>query len=345
MTRPLRVFSPDYQSPEPGCAEPTGFVVHVRGVVDLYIEHLRARNRAGELCDDGLAGAVFELRRFVSFFGHFLITDCRQHDLTRFFAMNPQLRAVETKKRIVTTLIACFQWAEDEELIQRCPYRRPKALKRQKRKVRRAAEAWEYVTLMRFGSRPLRQALFGLRRTGMRTKEMRVVLWSDIDLGAAPHIRVATGKGARKIGLDPATANWFRALKRNQRGMSDRPFTNCAGTSWDRHTFARHLRRYAERLGIDDGVSERVSAYCVRHTYVCDGIEGGVTTRRIADQVGHARTDMIDMVYGSHTRERIEHLGDVAQEILRKRKRRKSPKPARPQRDGFQQESLFPEES
>jgi integrase len=347
MSMPLRAYRPDLIPSEPlgDPASPSGFITHVNAVIDLYVEHLRARNRAGDYTDDALKGVIFELRRFGLEFGHQTIAACRQHDLTRFFGMNPQLKAPDTKKRVANTILGCFVWAFDEELIDRCPYRQPKALKGLKGHIRRPADSSEYVMLMRFGSRPLRRALFMLRRIGIRTKEMRDLTWPDVDLGIQPYIhldkhktRKKTGK-ARKIGLDTATANFLRALKRNQRGQSEHVFTNCDGTPWDRHTFARHLRRYAERLGIDEGVDERVSAYCVRHTYVCDGIEAGVTTRRIADQMGHIKTTMIDTVYGSHTRERAEHLGDVATEILRKRKRKV--KVLKPQQDRFQQPGLF----
>ena len=51
-----------------------------------------------------------------------------------------------------------------------------------------------------------------------------------------------------------------------------------------------------------------------------DAIEAGISTRMIADQLGHARTGQIDTGYGSHTWEsRVEHLSSVAEEINRKR--------------------------
>ena len=200
----------------------------------------------------------------------------------------------------------------------------------------------------------MRRATFCLRRIGIRTKEIRDLLWDDVDLGdLSPHInlekhktRRKTGK-ARKIGLDVATRNFLRALKRNQRKAIEKGeqhvFLNSYGKPWaTRQVFARHLRRYAERIGLDEGVEKRVSAYCVRHTYVCDGIRAGITTRRIADQIGHTKTNVIDAVYGSSTREDVEHLSEVAEEMLRKRKRRK-PKTPKSQGDGFIQGSLFAE--
>lgn len=343
MPAPLRVFKPDQVEvlqPVPGA------IRIVQSVIDLYVENLHGRHRAADYSCDALDSALRELHRFSKEFGHQELSVCRQHDLTRWFGLNPQWRAVSMKKKVASIIIGCFKWAHEEELIDRQPYRFPKALKGQPDKVRRPAEPWEYVTLMRFGSRPLRRALFMLRRTGIRTKEMRELVWPEVDLGESPHIslerhktRRSTGK-AKTIGLDTATANFLRALKRNQRGKSDRVFTNAEGTPWDCHTFAQHLRRYAERLGIDDGVDERVSAYCFRHTYVVDGIEAGLTTRAIADQVGHASTAIIDKFYGSHTRARVPHLDNVATEILTKRKRSKKPKSAE-RRDGFRQADLF----
>jgi integrase/recombinase XerD len=356
MTIPLRAFDPDRAPdpppPDPVRAEPPRFIASVQGVIDLYIEHLRARVAKGEFTDDSRQRIEYELTRFAGKFGHLSIAACKQYDLTLWFDLHPRWKAPDQLKRIAATIVGCFAWAFGEGLIERCPYTRPRFLKGMKSKVRRPAAAGEYVMLMRKGSRPLRRALFMLRRTGIRPKEMRDLVWPEVHLdGDMPYIdlekhksRGKTGK-PRKIGLDNATANFLRALRRNQRGQTkgDRVFVNKRGTPWDRHTFARHLRRFADRLGIDEGVAERVSAYGLRHKWVVDGIRGGVTTRRLADNAGHETTKMIDTVYGSSTRDDPEHLHEVAEEVLRKRPRRKLPKVEKPQRDGYQQGNLFPE--
>lgn len=300
-------------------------IASVPRVISLYLDHLARRLASDDYSRDALSNTKRELERFAV--AHpFAVSECRQHNLTAWIEVNPQWESAHTKKRVIAGIVACFRWAAEEELIDRCPYRRVKVVSNLPYVARRPADHKEYVALMRHGSRALRRALFFLRRIGARTCEMRGLLWTDCILdGPAPHVCLykhkthrKTGK-PRKIGLDVATANWLRAMRR--RAASAWVFTNCNGDPWKRCTFCVNLRGVAKRAGLDETAASRVTAYCLRHTYVVDGIEGGLTTRQIADQVGHETTDMIDRIYGSHTRQREEHLAKVAEAALRARKR------------------------
>lgn len=304
--------------------------ISVAEVVAAFLDHLQRRHDAGDYSADALANARRELERFAAAHDR-PVRDCAQADLTRWLAANPQWVSAHTKSNVCTILVACFAWAADEEagaLIDRCPYKRPKILKGLPYEPRRPADHHEYVMLMRKGSRELRRALFFLRRTGARTKEMRELRWENVILdGDTPHIRLEQHKTrrktgtCRKIGLDPATAAWFRAIRRSALDSVGLVFLNTRGGGWDRHTFARHLRRTAQRIGLDAGVERRVSAYCLRHTYACDGIEAGATTREIADQLGHTSEAMVSKVYGCHTRDREKHLSRVAGFVVTRRRR------------------------
>jgi integrase len=347
MPAALRVYTEETADRQPS----PGRIDEVRDVVDLYVKHLHARHGADDYSAEAIDAALPVLRKFRAEFGLLGLDHCKQHDLTQFFERNPQWKKASMRKRAASTILSCFRWCAEEELIEKCPYKMPKFLKGQPDKARRPATTQEYVTLMRHGSQALRRSLFILRRVGIRTKEMRNLIWPDIDLGPIPHISLNKHKTvkksgrARKVGLDNATANFLRALRRNQRGKTQHVFTNSCGKPWTRHSFARHLRRYAKKLGIDEGVAERVSGYCWRHSYTLDGIEGeegGVTTRRIADQLGHSRTNMIDAFYGRQSRENVAHLNEVQTEMLRKRKRqKKAAKKPPPRKDGFHQPWLF----
>lgn len=294
-------------------------------IVRQYLDHLHRRLDAGDYSHDALSNIDRELTSFAA--AHPLaVGDCRQHDLTAWLECNPSWESAHTKKRIVAGLIACFRWALEEELIDRCPYRRVKAVSNLPYEARRPADPAEYVALMRAGSRALRRALFFLRRTGARTCEMRELRWGDCFLdGDCPHIcltkhKTMKGGKVRKIGLDAGTAAFLRAMKRT--AMGEVVFLNCEGGPWSRRVFARHLRRLAQRIGLDERVERRITAYSLRHSYTVDAIEGGMSTRAIADQLGHESTDMIDHIYGSHTRQRQEHLANVAKNVLRNRIRK-----------------------
>jgi integrase len=107
----------------------------------------------------------------------------------------------------------------------------------------------------------------------MRSGEARAVCCSDLHLdGDAPHIRLENHKTRwitnkpRLIGLDPGTARFFRRLRdraeaRNLLGIEDpHVFPNCDGRPWTACGLARHFRRWADRLGLDDDVQQRSSA-------------------------------------------------------------------------------------
>jgi integrase len=250
----------------------------VKETITYYLKDIEGRVARDEFDSTNAFNTERELSRFAARFGEQDVDQCRQHDLTAWLNENPQWKAVESRRRIISIITGCFRWAEDEELIDRCPYRRPRSLRGLPAKVRRPATSAEIVQLMRGGSKPLRRALYILIKTGMRTCEMRKLVWDDVLLDVpTPHLSIARHKTFRKtgkprlIGLDASTVRFLRNLKRQYEGYcrfaetfgADWPppfvFTNCDGTPWDKNAFARHLRRYAERFGLDEGVDERVS--------------------------------------------------------------------------------------
>ncbi|HZZ80964.1 MAG TPA: site-specific integrase, partial [Gemmataceae bacterium] len=311
--QPLRAFRPESPPHDP---IPD---LSVREVVRMHLDNLRARLAADDFSAKALDNAERDLGKFVAMFGEQSISACRQHDLTRFMNEHPEWKAGNTKKRVIGTVVGCFTWAEEEEIIDRCPYRRPRALKRTASKVRRPAEPHEYVAIMRGATRVLQRPLYFMRRTGARTCETVDLLWMDChEDDACPHIyreksktRRRTGK-PRLIGLEPGVAAMLRRLRKKKSPRpTDHVFLNADGTPWDGHTFARHFRRVAQRLGLDDGASELFSPYCLRHRFTVDGLEGGSTAKEVADQLGHSDSRMVETVYGSHTRTRLKHIASV----------------------------------
>ena len=184
---------------------------------------------------------------------------------------NPQWEAVDTRCRVVTCITAFFNWALAEELIERSPYRLPSSLRGKSSHIRLRATNDEYVLLMRYGSRPQCRALYMLRKSGMRTLELRNLTWDEVFLdGPSPHLSLTRHKifrtsGKRIIGLSASTASLLRNLgqqyelccrcncvrEKCQADISPNVFTNCHGTPWDRHTFGvtREVHRQGDRPG------------------------------------------------------------------------------------------------
>jgi integrase len=301
----------------------------VQAVVAAYLNHLRARSAAGEYSADALLDVERELTRFAAWqgprglHGDQPVMECVPDDTTQWLLANPQWESNHTRKRVITTIIGCFSWAANEAgLIDRCPYRKLKSL-RLPTKPRREARRDEYTTLMRQGSRPLRRALYFLRRTAARTCEMREAEFTDIAWEKSvivlfKHKTERFTGNARRVLLDPGVIRFLRNLERQKLPGQRKIFVNNRGTVWTRHTFARHFRRIALRAGLDEGAVKRVSAYCVRHMVAGLLGQAGYSDRETATMLGHSSTRMVQ-VY-NHNRENDQLLQRMAGELRKRRK-------------------------
>jgi integrase len=284
--------------------------LRVRDIVALYLKNLESRVNVGDFSRSAYDDSVRELGRFLLAHGAKPLSECRKHDLTKWLEDHPGWRSAWTRRRILGVITRPFLWAIDQGVIESSPYRAPKKMR--KGRKRRPATQAEYVCLMRGGSRELRRALFFLRRTGVRTKEMRDVVWAEIDFRRGIIVRdkhkainQTEDPLPRIIGLDRPTLRFLGNLYRNRRPGQLNVFVNCYGTSWDRHTFARHMNRWGSRLGLNP-TEAKLSAYCFRHAYGCAATEAGVGERQLADLMGHSDTRMVS--YYAQTAGKIEHL-------------------------------------
>lgn len=302
---------------------PSAQPARVADAITRRLTHVELLLLAGEYSRDTYDNAKRDLTRFSAAYGDRLIADCQQDDLIRFLVDNPQWKSNSTKRRVLTEILAAFRWCEDERIIDRNPYRWPRGLKLPIT-PRREAEAAEYIRLMRAGSRPLRRALYFLWNAAVRTKEMRDLQrrWIDWNSGVIwfenhKSFRM-TGK-PKGIGVPVRVLRFLRNVCRQLPTGQKLVFVNCYGTPWDRHTFARHLRRTAERIGLDDGAVDRVSAYCLRHSAMGEGLEAGVGEQGLADQFGHANLNLIGY-YAAQTRRKTSYLSQLANNFDAKRK-------------------------
>jgi integrase len=316
----------------------------VRDLASQFIDDLLLRVQSGEydseacanvrrdLVDGGKLGKLTSLIACpiadAATIGQVPIGELTGQHLTKWLLANPQWASVHKRKAAIGAVRSMYAWAWAAFGLP-CPIRQWPAVTRQKAPTRREASAAEYITLMHKGSRPLRRALYLLWNTGCRPKEMRLLEWSDvlfaeavIDTENNKTLR-ATGEN-RVIGLEPRLVRLLRNLHRQRSPFTELVFTNTDGTAWDRHTFARHLRRTAKRIGLDKGVDKRVSAYCIRHTYITDADEAGVDRARISYQSGHSNPKTIETY--SKARRKRRNARRVAGEIAAKRRRfRKNP--------------------
>lgn len=305
--------------------QPSSDPITVRDLILAYCTSLDRRLRTKDVTADHVANCKRDLANFQAFVGpDKLVMNCHQFDLTEWLRANPNWKSQHTRQRAVNAVIGCFRWGADDEegqMIDRNPYRLPKILKATPPQPRRPAEEAEYRALFR-ASPVLRPALFFLWHTGARTCEMREMTWGDVFLGEFPHVRLDEHKTSRKTGkpriiaLNPVAAKFLAWLK--ARSKSKWVFVNADGGKWSRNSWCKRFRMTCIRAGLH---GKKLSAYCIRHTWACEAIEGGDTFERVADQLGNS-AEVVRRIYASHTRQHLEYMSEAATAMAKARKRK-----------------------
>lgn len=129
-----------------------------------------------------------------------------------------------------------------------------------------------------------------LYRGGLRLSEALALRPKDLDR-AAGKVRILHGKGdkARTIGLDDGA---FAVLERwldiraalPGIGARDPVFCTLKGEPIE----PAYVRQLLPRLAVSAGISKRMHAHGLRHSFACELATEGVELRIISDQLGHS---------------------------------------------------------
>ncbi len=200
---------------------------------------------------------------------------------------------------------------------------------------------------MRKGSGVLRRWLWASYHVqGIRTCEQRELLWSHFDwenglIVLADHKTVAITGKPRRIPLTGWQLRFFQRLHRLSlqaenctdvckecgHAAGEHVFLNTDGRPWTRRSLGLHMRRTAQRIGLDTDGKSNVSPYCFRHAFATESQKGRVPNQTIGKLMGHEGAAMVESVYG-HADEDPDHLRELAQES--EDARRKARKPRKP---------------
>jgi integrase len=312
----------------------------VAEVCSYYLAHSDLRRRAGGLTDRTYNARRRYLDLFCESYGTRLVSGCRQDDLVAWVLDHPQWANSHTKSNAVSAVCGCFDWLAGEgQYIMASPFHRPRGLWEPPR-PRTHATAEEYRSFMA-AARPkqkakaavhrtkrkpraprrrvgtcMRMAAFFLFETGARTQEMRDLLFTHVDfrkgIAILHHHKTLhkTGK-PRKIALGRALKliAWLQR-HRDPAANQEHVFLNFLGRPWSNNVFTRRFREIADRAGI----RKKVTAYCLRHGFVVEGLHRGISAKSIADAVGHTTTRYVDW-YGSEAKEDEAYLAAVVAQI------------------------------
>lgn len=322
---------------------PNADALTVGGIIDAYLADLRLRKQLGTLSGKSLERAEHYLGSFGAVYGQKPHNTATPDDLTKWLLANPQWVSPYTRGDAVGVVITCFRWAwEEARLVDRQVYRKPRSM-RFKREPDRPMTRLEYAKVMRQamasvgrrgrlrrGHKPLRRALFFMRRTGCRTGEMLMACWEQIDWQAAVlvlprHKTVYLTGEPRLVGLEPCVYRFLANIFRRRYDQTGPIFLGPRGKPWcgsldaedwpNGEGFWRAFRHHAKSAGFDLDVAP----YGLRHEFATEGIINGVGERQIADQLGQRSTRWVSW-YARQTLRNREHLRGVATEALRRKR-------------------------
>jgi integrase len=279
-----------------------------------------------------LSADTFELRKlylqeFAEAEGWRPIAKTKKIHLTTWVHSHTNWKSDWTLNTVYSIIKRPFNWALDEEIILRNPFRgarhRPGA-------PRRPLTKDEFQTLLRSsggrgrtkptaGSR-FRQILIFLYFTGARPDEAARLKWEHIDFEKSiivltEHKTARTQRipKPRIILLHPVAAKLLLSIRARDEGA--RVFLTYRKTPWNRSTLGHRVRRARDKAGIPG----EAKLYGIRHHFGTRSILNGVDLKTTAELMGHTNVRMTE--HYVHLASEHQHLADA---MLRANARRRA---------------------
>jgi integrase len=280
---------------QPRAAAPAAALT-VRELVDLYQRHCAA---------DGVHGKEARTQReqifklFTATYGDLPVTECKPFHLTDFIAGRPSWRSSATKKRTATAINAAWNWALDEERIDRNPFRRVRYAEAEPRP---AMSDDAYRQLCDVANKRFERVVRFLRLTGCRCAEACGLTWPAVDLERGivtihrHKSRRYTGR-PKSIPLVPEAVELLRSIQARQpAGYDGAVFLTTRDTPWDRRLLSQQFKRLRNRFGIDTPAT----LHGLRHALAQAAVAAGAPMKLISLQLGHSTSAITERYYASH---------------------------------------------
>lgn len=297
----LRLFDPEQGR--------SGSSSGIAAIVAQYLEDMDARCHAGLIVPEHRDRA----RRYCLLFQAESPPKPRRGDIAVFIRSHPEWESPHTMHDAATAVMSCFSWAVEQRLIRKHPYKRPVLPACEPRPPISPQEVRLILHHARVNGRGLtrvrfRCMVFFLWQTGARTCEAYRLDWKHYDdirgCFTLPSKSTTRTGQQRLIVLSRRCWRLVRCLWRwAGKPVNGIVFPNGRSRRWSRQQFARRFRERARGAG----VSEAMTAYCLRHGFCVIRLEAGCGERQIADLMGHSSTRFVGY-YGKGARVRVDYL-------------------------------------
>lgn len=276
----------------------------VVAVCEAFLQWSRHRHAA-----DTYRNYQFYIQNFCEKSGYLKVSELKPFHVTRWVDSHEWNDTSEYNAR--RTVYRAFNWAAEEQLIPKNPLKgmkRPKPMPRQ-----RALTDDEYRRMLRASDGCFRVFLFALRETGARPKEVRDLMWEQVQTDRWVFRDHKTAKKTRKPRIIYLTKPMVRLMEvLRRRSSSQYVFVNGRGKPWTLNAVRLRVQRLKKKLGL----AKDVCSYMIRHSYGTYAVLNGVDVATVAELMGHVDTTMVSTVY-VHLADQADHLKEAAHRAVR----------------------------
>lgn len=264
----------------------------VRALCALYLRHCEIESVHGA---EARADRQRTLRLFCEAHGDLPVSECKAFHLSGFIEAHAAWKSSATRRAKANAVRACFQWACNDERINRNPFARVRYAEAERR-PELADDTFALVA--RLANKRFEAAFRFLRLTGCRLNELCEAEWPDIDLdrGVWTIHRHKSRRYTHRPKLVALVAQAVDLLLEIDR-VAGKPnvFLNNAGNPWTRRTLGQTLRRMKLRHGIDSPAT----LHGIRHRFAGVAVANGAPLKLVAAQLGHSNTAVTERYYVS----------------------------------------------
>lgn len=299
----------------------------VREVCSLYLRHSKA---VGLHCPQALAEReqLFEL--FVKAHGDKRTGECKPFHLSDWLESHEGWKSVATLRAKANMIRAAFEWAHDQERIQRNPFKKVRYAEAERRPnlPDKVLETIEHVANKQF-----EVALRFLRLTACRLTELAEATWKNIDFEhgswTIPRHKSKRYTGrAKVIALVPEAVWLLQKMAIVAAHMPDAKFnaaalapiadslifTNTRGTAWNRRTLGQQLARIKAKYNI----RTKATLHGIRHEALTAPLANGASITLVSEQAGHASPTITHKYYWHRDDQHIHAIREAFERGLPK---------------------------